>query len=528
MTDATAVYRPLDASKQEFRLARVYADGYGEIKILLDVFSLDSPPEYLALSYCWTEFPPTIQTTLNQLPFWIRPNLHDFLQRFVEEGRTEWIYIDALCINQANVAERSSQVDIMGHIYRGARKVVAWLGGHLPNDPRITAHHVEIEEALSALHRASLSGQDLLTFTCQPNQAGHRRKPLPIYSKVLFAFVSHTYWKRLWVVQELVLAQEFLIWCGRLHLTSYQLSVLISTMENVFPKSKESCPNPWPHDYWQLSYVVRDREAPRQIMAITSILHWRRDSHKHAYDICSAINSTAVLDCSLVHDHIFGIVGLTSSVIVADYSIPILELYLRVLAETLVDLMSPGPLLPKASTLDFLIPLYVFWENLLLSFGFSPLDPLVALTTTAVGLNLGLLAVEPKSLEGVAELNALENAFWTFPHYQLRLKQVFRMQRWGHRPSSVAKAFARFRDHVKISIVNGRLERKVKKDANLTEPGEGGRTMPCSAWIELSKTIAREVIEAKNRQVEERVARSKTYVPEEAEDSERPAARKNY
>ncbi|RMY45085.1 hypothetical protein D0865_10136 [Hortaea werneckii] len=149
MTDATAVYRPLDASKQEFRLARVYADGYGEIKILLDVFSLDSPPEYLALSYCWTEFPPTIQTTLNQLPFWIRPNLHDFLQRFVEEGRTEWIYIDALCINQANVAERSSQVDIMGHIYRGARKVVAWLGGHLPNDPRITAHHVEIEEALT-------------------------------------------------------------------------------------------------------------------------------------------------------------------------------------------------------------------------------------------------------------------------------------------------------------------------------------------------------------------------------------------
>ncbi|RMY81849.1 hypothetical protein D0861_08148 [Hortaea werneckii] len=493
MTDATATYQPLDTSKHDSRLVRASTDENGEISILLDVFSLDSPPEYVALSYCWTAHPPTIQITLNELPFWIRPNLHDFLHRFSGEGKTKWIYIDALCINQANVTERSSQVNIMGRIYQGARKVIAWLGGHLPDDRG---------GSVGFAQGASLSGQDLLTLTRQPPQAGHRRKTVPVYSKFLSTFASHTYWNRLWIIQELVLAQDFLIWCGRLHLTSYQLSVLVLIVEDVFSKSKESCPDPWPDSYWQLSSAVRDREAPRQIMAIASILHWRRGSGMHAYDMFSAINSTAILDCSLVHDHIFGIVGLTSSVIVADYSIPVLELYLRALSETLVDLMSSGPLLPKASTLDFLLPLYIFWENLLLSVGFSPLDTVVALTTTAVGLNLWILPLERNSLEGVAELNAVEEALWTFCHdYQSNLKYL------GRNPPLMTKAFVRLRDHVKIRLVIGRLERKVKRDANLSEAGEGGRTMPCSAWIELSKTIAREVVEAKNRQLAKEVAK---------------------
>lgn len=38
------------------------------------------------------------------------------------------IWIDALCINQQDVLERGHQVDMMGVIYRGAQRVIAWLG----------------------------------------------------------------------------------------------------------------------------------------------------------------------------------------------------------------------------------------------------------------------------------------------------------------------------------------------------------------------------------------------------------------
>ncbi|RMZ30457.1 hypothetical protein D0859_05439 [Hortaea werneckii] len=52
-----------------------------------------------------------------------------------------------------------------------------------------------------------------------------------------------------------------------------------------------------------------------------------------------------------------------------------------------------------------------------------------------------------------------------------------------------------------------RLNRNKAKDANLTEAGEGGRTMPCSVWVELSEKIVLEVLEAKNQQVRGQIAR---------------------
>lgn len=503
MTDATAIYQPLDTSKHEFRLVCVSADENGHISILLDVFSLDSPREYLALSYCWTEHPPTIQITLNGLPFWIRPNLHDFLQRFSGERKTEWIYIDALCINQANVTERSSQVNVMGRIVRGAKKVIAWLGGHLPNDLRVTAHQKEIEEALSALHRASFAGKDLLTFVSQPTSEGYRWELVETYHNVFITFASHAYWKRLWIVQELVFAQDFLLWCGCLHLTSCELSALISILEDNFAQFKAFVPSMILQRSW-----VRYMEDPRQIMSISFIDHWRRDfqindSPRHNCDLLNAVNFTATYDCLLPHDHIFSIVGLTSSTIVADYSMPILELYLRALAETLID-PSHGPPTPEASALDFLIYLQVFWGNLLLNLGLSPFDPIVALTTHALGLAL----LDPKSLEGVAETNELDKALRQFCHdYPSSLKNLFKMQRFVKGPSLGSRVFARVKERVKVRILHGRLNRNKAKDANLTEAGEGGRTMPCSAWVELSEKIVREVLEAKNQQVRGQIAR---------------------
>ncbi|KAI7499782.1 hypothetical protein KC367_g4146 [Hortaea werneckii] len=512
MTDAIAIYQPLDTSKHEFRLVRVSADDNGEIGILLDVFSLDSPPEYVGLSYCWTEHPPTIQITLNHLPFWVRPNLYDFLKRFARERKTDWVYIDALCINQANVTERSNQVILMGRVFRGAKMVIAWLGGRLPNDLRVTTHHKEIEEALSALHRASFAGQDLLTFVSQPTSEGHGRELAATHYRLFIAFASHAYWNRLWIVQELVFAQDFLLWCGRLHLTSCQLSALISILEGDFPQFKAFVPSLSPQRGWHMPSWVRHMEDPRRILSISSIYHWRRDfqindSPRHNCDLLNAVNFTATYDCLLPHDHIFSIVGLTSSVIVVDYSMPMLELYLRTLAETLID-SSRGPLTPKASAIDFLIPLHVFWGNLLLNLGLSPFDPLVALATQALGMVLCLLAANPKSVEGVVRTNELARALSEFCHDNpATLKNLLIMQRFVNDSSFGCRTFARVKERVKVRILHWRLNRDMAKDANLTEAGGAGRTMPCSAWLELSEKIALEVVEAKNHQVQGQVAR---------------------
>lgn len=231
------------------------------------------------------------------------------------------------------------------------------------------------------------------------------------------------------------------------------------------------------------------------------------DSPWHNCDLLNAVNFRATYDCLPPHDQIFSIVGLTSSTIVADYSMPILELYLRTLAEALIK-PSEGTPTPEASAIEFLVLLHFFWGNLLLNLGLSPFDPLVALATQALGMVLCLLAANPKSVEGVVKTNELARALSEFCHdYPATLKNLLIMQRFVNDSSHGCRTFGRVKERVKVKILRWRLNRNMAKDADLTEAGEGGRTMPCSAWLELSEKIALEVVEAKNHQVQGQVVR---------------------
>jgi hypothetical protein len=40
------------------------------------------------------------------------------------------LWIDQICINQNSVAEKSSQVELMGDVYSKAKQVIVWLGVH--------------------------------------------------------------------------------------------------------------------------------------------------------------------------------------------------------------------------------------------------------------------------------------------------------------------------------------------------------------------------------------------------------------
>ena len=47
---------------------------------------------------------------------------------FVTESADEYLWTDALCIDQSNFQERASQVELMGRIYSSADDVIVWLG----------------------------------------------------------------------------------------------------------------------------------------------------------------------------------------------------------------------------------------------------------------------------------------------------------------------------------------------------------------------------------------------------------------
>ncbi|PKS06248.1 hypothetical protein jhhlp_006994 [Lomentospora prolificans] len=132
----TYVYRPLDASKNQLRVIEILPadDPRSPIECRLLYVSLDHDAlEYEALSYTWGDKanPETILLDGQHVP--VTTNLYAALRALRQPTRPRQLWIDALCINQQDVRERSHEVFRMRLIYERATRVVIWLGEAAPD-----------------------------------------------------------------------------------------------------------------------------------------------------------------------------------------------------------------------------------------------------------------------------------------------------------------------------------------------------------------------------------------------------------
>jgi hypothetical protein len=171
------------------------SDGSDRISCDFHVLDLDTenPIPYIALSYTWGDPPSTEIINLNGQPFFVRKNLWNFLSQARSNCLEEYLWIDALCIDQSVNEERSHQVSIMGRIYSSASRVIVWLGSY----SGLAA------EGLLFVHAAYLS--EHLDFDTMQE-----------YEKQLEELFKLPYWTRIWIVQEFVLAKSTEIWLGYL------------------------------------------------------------------------------------------------------------------------------------------------------------------------------------------------------------------------------------------------------------------------------------------------------------------------
>ncbi|KAK0717651.1 heterokaryon incompatibility, partial [Lasiosphaeria miniovina] len=120
--------------------------------------------------------------------------------------RARLVWIDSICINQHDAAEKTHQVSLMRHIYQRATRVVVWLGGST-----IEGAGEEARNAKSMLYEVAF-----LAWFYQPRVLADRlharyahhwvAEPLRSRWRALIALFANPYWNRLWVVQEIALA----------------------------------------------------------------------------------------------------------------------------------------------------------------------------------------------------------------------------------------------------------------------------------------------------------------------------------
>ena len=92
---------------------------------------LERAPAYTALSYVWGS-PEAADTILlghvSEKPERIVKNLSCALKQMRLTEKPRLIWTDAICIDQNNMVEKSSQVSMMGKIFASATEVLIWLG----------------------------------------------------------------------------------------------------------------------------------------------------------------------------------------------------------------------------------------------------------------------------------------------------------------------------------------------------------------------------------------------------------------
>ena len=194
-------YHPLSQSTSQFRLLtlvpheRHNADIHGTLRVMS--MTQSQVESYEALSYVWGDPSSTATIYLDGCPIRVTNNLCVALRYLRQTSTSRTLWIDAICINQADIVERNHQVQTMSHIYSRASLVLVWLG----------ESDIQTQEVMKVISQRG-SSEPLNLEMSDPGYQGFVR----IY--------QNPWWRRIWVIQEVLFAtQDPMVGCGHMWLS---------------------------------------------------------------------------------------------------------------------------------------------------------------------------------------------------------------------------------------------------------------------------------------------------------------------
>lgn len=128
--DLSSIYKALDPHLPEIRVLKLLPSASFEARLecqLLHRALYGDSDGYEALSYVWGGNEFTAEIVLNNEPYSITPNLEIALRHLRQPSAERTLWVDALCINQHDLVERSRQVLLMKDIYAHCTVDLAWM-----------------------------------------------------------------------------------------------------------------------------------------------------------------------------------------------------------------------------------------------------------------------------------------------------------------------------------------------------------------------------------------------------------------
>lgn len=227
-------YSPLLSGLGSIRLLRLlpHEDETADIQCELFEYSLQNSCQgthlYEALSYVWGNPDEKLPIFIHEHSFDVTVNLRAALSRLRNHSIERILWVDAICINQIDDDEKSEQVSKMGEVYSGATKVYAWLGEadrqidcvfavlqkfrDRKREERFPTYFDAAEQL--SFHRQMFRDIYQAEAGSLPEQSDLDDDMLHEEFNWLRPLYAQPYWRRVWIVQELVLAKAVIICCG--------------------------------------------------------------------------------------------------------------------------------------------------------------------------------------------------------------------------------------------------------------------------------------------------------------------------
>ena len=230
--------------------------GVEPLSCSLTIINVESCPPFEALSYVWGQARAVHPVLCDGAVVSISQNLDDALRSLRLPTQARRLWVDAVCIDQQNLDERSRQVRYMRLIYSRATRVIVWLGLKVPAlekamDLAETIHEIRSsdqpdETTTEAVNKAELiQNVSMLAIAILPAEEEA--------AKHLQALLSRDFFSRSWCVQE-VLVSAYCV--AKIEDVEIDFFKILSTALYVHMQQGKLVPDT-PLEFWNMVYMKK-------------------------------------------------------------------------------------------------------------------------------------------------------------------------------------------------------------------------------------------------------------------------------
>ena len=341
-----SVYKQLPVNESRTRVIVLHSPSSNEapVSCSLEVMTLNPEPSraYMALSYVWGDASVTEDIIVNGIPFAVTSNLVSALRQIRKSFGEVCLWADALCkvrvcpaqpraqlliscigINQRDISERNQQVLLMRSIYTKTERVIGWLGQDenggskalktLETLFRIAIQYPENFEWIQKI-------PELVTVNGTFNANGTEFQSNDRLESLLL-LLKRPFWRRIWIVQELVLPSCLTLLCGEEFTDIPEPESFFITVEKL-SKLPARRPNSAPLQMWMR---LNECVASLRLIATLRVRHLRQEAQvdREWQGVSGFLRSRVLLEfheTSDFRDHVYGLLGVFELGVLPDYS----------------------------------------------------------------------------------------------------------------------------------------------------------------------------------------------------------------